>query len=232
MPESLLLKAVTSYLRAQQYVEIARDNRSDPGVVQERLAAAKEELERSIAEAKAKPASGFDRILVALGSRPEDARATDVVLRLARDSTSRVGLVHVVDTTTNCFPEAGVPTQGQLEHEFAVGAQLLSTAKHRFPMGLTVDEFIREGYPPDQVTELAKDWHADVIVVGTRGGGRLMHFLRGSTAEAIIQRARCPVLVVDYHTKIDSGSETTTSVDQTVNDDAEVSLESHRPVGN
>ena len=72
-------------------------------------------------------------------------------------------------------------------------------ARRRVPSSLHVEEIIREGHAPSEVVRYAEEWDADLIVVGTRGGGRLVHFLRGSTAEDIMQRSKCPVLVVDYH---------------------------------
>ncbi|MBC8106225.1 MAG: universal stress protein [Anaerolineae bacterium] len=57
-------------------------------------------------------------------------------------------------------------------------------------------EPLPEGDPADVTVSTAKLCDADPIVIGTDRRGRLAHFLLGSTADSVIRRARCPVLVV------------------------------------
>jgi nucleotide-binding universal stress UspA family protein len=57
--------------------------------------------------------------------------------------------------------------------------------------GLTV----RRGAPHRMLPELAAEIGADLLIVGATGGGRL-HRRLGSTADRVLRRAQCPVLVV------------------------------------
>ncbi|MEO8326564.1 MAG: universal stress protein [Nitrospirota bacterium] len=52
------------------------------------------------------------------------------------------------------------------------------------------------GIPSVQICEAAMKFHADLIVLGTRGKTGLDHFLLGSTAERVLTIAPCPVLTV------------------------------------
>ena len=52
------------------------------------------------------------------------------------------------------------------------------------------------GRPKDVIEHEAKEWHANAIVLCTSGHGRVSRFFLGSTADAVIRRAECPVLVV------------------------------------
>jgi nucleotide-binding universal stress UspA family protein len=52
--------------------------------------------------------------------------------------------------------------------------------------GVTVEKILRE----------AKRWKADLIVIGSHGHGKLYKLLLGSTSEAVVRRAACPVLIV------------------------------------
>ncbi|MFP5284746.1 MAG: universal stress protein [Thermoanaerobaculia bacterium] len=54
---------------------------------------------------------------------------------------------------------------------------------------------VRRGAPHRMLAGLAAEIGADLLVVGATGGGRL-HRLLGSTADRVLRRARCPVLVV------------------------------------
>jgi nucleotide-binding universal stress UspA family protein len=52
------------------------------------------------------------------------------------------------------------------------------------------------GDPAEAIIALAKDRHADLIVMGTRGHGRIAGLLLGSVAQKVVTHAACPVLVV------------------------------------
>ena len=54
---------------------------------------------------------------------------------------------------------------------------------------------VRRGAPHRMLSDLAAEIGADLLIVGATGGGRL-HRLLGSTADRVLRRARCPVLVV------------------------------------
>ena len=55
---------------------------------------------------------------------------------------------------------------------------------------------MREGYPATAIEEEARDRHADLVVIGTRGHSGLKHLLLGSVAERVVQKSPCPVLAV------------------------------------
>jgi len=52
------------------------------------------------------------------------------------------------------------------------------------------------GNPAEEIIRLAGEARADLIVLGSRGHGRLVGLLLGSVAQNVLAHARCPVLVV------------------------------------
>jgi nucleotide-binding universal stress UspA family protein len=50
--------------------------------------------------------------------------------------------------------------------------------------------------PADLIADVARNTHADVIVVGTRGYGRMAGVLLGSVTQRLLHVAPCPVLAV------------------------------------
>ncbi|MBP6672610.1 MAG: universal stress protein, partial [Bacteroidetes bacterium] len=52
------------------------------------------------------------------------------------------------------------------------------------------------GIPFVEITQFAKEHDVDIIIVATHGMTGVEHILFGSTAEKIIRKAPCPVLVV------------------------------------
>lgn len=55
---------------------------------------------------------------------------------------------------------------------------------------------ILEGDPASAIIEVAKVRNSDVIVMGSRGLGRLAGLLLGSTSQKVVSHAPCPVLIV------------------------------------
>lgn len=59
-----------------------------------------------------------------------------------------------------------------------------------------VNYVVRVGRAWQEVTEMAKETNADLLVIATHGYTGLKHVLLGSVAEKIIRHAPCPVLTV------------------------------------
>ncbi|HSL81584.1 MAG TPA: universal stress protein, partial [Thermoanaerobaculia bacterium] len=53
-----------------------------------------------------------------------------------------------------------------------------------------------QGIPAEVIVRRAEELGADLIAMGTHGRSGLAHLLLGSTAERVVQHAKCPVLTV------------------------------------
>jgi nucleotide-binding universal stress UspA family protein len=62
--------------------------------------------------------------------------------------------------------------------------------------GYRVDSEVLGGETAETILSAAERWKAEVIVVGSRGGGQMRQFLLGSVAYAVVRRAGCTVLVL------------------------------------
>lgn len=62
--------------------------------------------------------------------------------------------------------------------------------------GLTVSTAAREGRPSDVLLQVAKEWQADVIVLGVRGLRGICRLLLGSVSQAVAMHAPCSVEIV------------------------------------
>jgi nucleotide-binding universal stress UspA family protein len=63
--------------------------------------------------------------------------------------------------------------------------------------GGTVKETrLREGRADEEIVELAEEIGAGLIVMGSRGYGRLRRALMGSVSDAVVRHAHCPVTIV------------------------------------
>ena len=55
---------------------------------------------------------------------------------------------------------------------------------------------VASGHAADAIVRIARDRHADLIVMGTHGRTGLQHALLGSVAEKVVRLAPCPVLTI------------------------------------
>ena len=62
--------------------------------------------------------------------------------------------------------------------------------------GLNATTVLIEGDPKSQIIDVAKEWPADLIVLGSHGRKGLSRFLMGSVSEAVVRHAHCSVEIV------------------------------------
>ena len=63
---------------------------------------------------------------------------------------------------------------------------------------INVEEMVVKGKPFVEIVRLAKEKEADLIVMATHSQTGVRHSHLGSTAERVVRKASCPVLVVRH----------------------------------
>lgn len=149
------------------------------------------------------PQIQYSRILVATDESECAKRALEHAYSLARSNNASVALVHVLEVTaqTNYVSDPLLgqqpivlsdSTEMQMEH----AKSLLAEIAERFGDLKEVHTFSRVGIPRQEILEVAAEWNADLIIMGTHGRTGFDHFLSGSVSESVVRRSLCPVLVV------------------------------------
>jgi universal stress protein A len=131
----------------------------------------------------------FKRIIVAVDGSATADRAADQAIELAKSLGATMALVHVVDP--DALPVEGA--SGWAEHD---GRNLLAALVKRATLEPSPAAFVPIGKPAAEIVAAAREWRADLIVIGSHGRGRVARMLIGSVATAVIHHAPCPVLVV------------------------------------
>ena len=137
----------------------------------------------------------FQHILVAVDGSEFAAHALEVASSLAAAVGAQIGLVHVIDPKF-VVNETGVPGDQLWAMLRADGKGLLETAASAVPAHPQCWKFLREGPPWTEIVDSAREWRADLIVIGTHGRSGLTRLVFGSTAEGVTRHAPCPVIVV------------------------------------
>jgi nucleotide-binding universal stress UspA family protein len=144
-------------------------------------------------------------VTVGLDGSPESLSAADWAAREARRRGLPLHVVHVGEQqphTYEPFAAESVPAPGE-DRSARMLREARASLAHRHT-GLVVGTEQLDG-PPDRVlAELAGP--ADVLVVGSRGLGRVAGHLFGSVATAVVARAQGTVVVVGEDNGADSGT--------------------------
>jgi nucleotide-binding universal stress UspA family protein len=70
--------------------------------------------------------------------------------------------------------------------------------KGRSAGGKVAEAHLRVGAAATEIVALAEDIEAGLIVMGSRGLGRIRRALMGSVSDGVVRHAHCPVLVVRH----------------------------------
>ena len=62
--------------------------------------------------------------------------------------------------------------------------------------GIVNEAHLREGKADEEIVDLAQSIGAGLIVMGSRGRGRIRRALMGSVSESVVRHAHCPVTIV------------------------------------
>jgi nucleotide-binding universal stress UspA family protein len=111
---------------------------------------------------------------------------------------ARLVLVHAYHLPFEYTAYGTIPTSVDYTKDVEGSAEerLAETAAGLADLGPEIETRAVEGYPPDVIVEAAESVGADLIAMGTHGRTGLAHLFLGSTAERVVQHARCPVLTV------------------------------------
>ena len=120
---------------------------------------------------------------------------------LARSFGASILCVHVIEPMV---PTVGYSGMAEPLPIADITDQLENSAERELPKiaereecaGLEIEELIVHGEAASEIVSVARERKVDLIVVSSHGRTGLGRILFGSTAEAVVRHAPCPVLVV------------------------------------
>jgi nucleotide-binding universal stress UspA family protein len=137
------------------------------------------------------------RILVATDGSREAQLALTTAADLAKSTDSELHVLHVGELPLVYHPERHAYRAEYEEHE-REAQQILEAEVERIDgAGATAAQaHLRMGRADEEIVELAQSIDAGLIVIGSRGQGRLRRALVGSVSESVVRHAHCPVTIV------------------------------------
>jgi universal stress protein A len=141
-------------------------------------------------------AMGFKKVLIAIDSGPVAVRAAETGVNLAQALGAEVAFINVVDSALAYPGDTGPPASELIAAPKLNAKRLLTTIRQRVSPQSSVLEFIQVGTPSEEIVKVAKEWPADLLVIGSHGRGGMQRALLGSVAETVMRHAPCPLVVV------------------------------------
>lgn len=142
----------------------------------------------------------FKNVLFATDFSPAAAAALPYAKELARAYGSKIWAFHVSPPTVNPMTDPS----GWAALEKAAKARRDEDQKFLLNSfaGIKPEVVIEEGDLWSVLRKTIKDYHIDLIVMGTHGRTGVVKALLGSVAEEILRQAPCPVLTVNPHAAV------------------------------
>jgi nucleotide-binding universal stress UspA family protein len=134
------------------------------------------------------------KILLATDGSREAQLASTTAADLANSTNSELHVVHVGELRPTFLAQTEVEP-AELERD----AQRLLDEQARTveEAGGTVKEaHLRLGRTDEEIVDLAHSLGIGLIVMGSRGRGRIRRALMGSVSESVVRHAHCPVTIV------------------------------------
>jgi len=138
----------------------------------------------------------FRHILVGVDGSEAAQRALERALDLAALSGAKVLVVSVEEKLPAFAATVGeVQEEERYEHRYFRQIQH-EVRRQADARGVPVHLEVVPGHPAQVLTRLAAERGCDLVVVGHTGHSRLHHLFLGSTADRVVERAHCAVLVI------------------------------------
>jgi nucleotide-binding universal stress UspA family protein len=141
------------------------------------------------------------RIVLAVDGSQYSADAAEAVAARPWPKDTVIRVLSAVEDVTSPAAELWYDAGGSLERtreELMIRAERLTTgiAESLRASGLAVETAVRYGDARSCIVDEAKEWGADLIVVGSHGYTGLKRLLLGSASQSVVSHAPCSVEVV------------------------------------
>ena len=121
------------------------------------------------------------------------AHALKMAAMLARDYSARLILLHAMEPPIY-YGELGVSFSAPESYRESALDRVAALVHSLAP--LNAEPLLLDGVAAPEILRVAKEEHADMIVLGSHGRTGIGRVLMGSVAEEIARKAPCPVLIV------------------------------------
>jgi nucleotide-binding universal stress UspA family protein len=141
------------------------------------------------------------KILVPIDGSEYSLKAAKYAIKIAKDENAQLLCIHIITPRIPYGYSSSIPTTDKSHTEIKDKVQDLfdmirQKAKNEGLSDMKTDVFVDFKSVSESILNYSANEDTDLIVIGTKGRTGLKRFLIGSVANAVIQHAHCPVLLV------------------------------------
>ena len=159
----------------------------------------------------------FQKILVALDTSSLNRSVFEAALNLAKAVNANVMLLHVLSSEEEGSPDISLVSHAEYYQGYGLSGEILQMQRQRWEefanRGLEMLRSLTDeataagvktefsqiaGSPSRTVCEFARNWQADLIIMGRRGHSGLSELFMGSVSNYVLHHAPCSVLTVQH----------------------------------
>jgi nucleotide-binding universal stress UspA family protein len=140
----------------------------------------------------AKDVCALSNVLVCVDGSKHSMKALGFALKLTERLNSKMALINVQERR---LQKASPKVAEELAQKIFSSA-LETVGRKEFK----VDKKLEFGVPSDVIVEVAEKGNFDLIILGSRGLGKVKRFLLGSVSDDVSHKAKCSVLIVPART--------------------------------
>ncbi len=135
----------------------------------------------------------YKHILLATDLHQDNQEVINQAVALAKRNDARLSVINVLPNIPY-YMASGVPSIADLEdHLEDDNMRKLKALEAK--IDLDADYHLLHGSPKRKIVELAKEINCDIVIIGSHGRHGVERFI-GSTANGVLQRAHCDVLII------------------------------------
>jgi len=151
------------------------------------------------------------KILIGIDDSKYAEHAAEYGFDIAHKFKAEVGLVNIVEPVmmpqtiastdplmSMAMPGTGIEEMELLDIQKNQSENIVDRAVKKFAGNIQVTQFHEYGSTSDGIISCAKEFGADLIIVGTHNRTGLDRLLMGSVAEHVVRHSEVPVLVVPF----------------------------------
>lgn len=142
------------------------------------------------------------KLLIALDLSGATAKILDAVRNMPAGAALQARVLHVAEPNPDFIGyEAGPEVvREQVAEEFRRQHSAVQQAASELrAAGVEASALLIQGATVDAIVEQAKEFQADLIVMGTHGRSALFDVFVGSVSQGVIRKSDVPVLLVPTH---------------------------------
>lgn len=132
------------------------------------------------------------KVLLATDGSEDAALAARAAADLARKSGAELHVVHAWSDIPSPHAHRYIERELKARAQEVLDEQVAAVEK----LGAAAERHLVEGRTAQAILWLSERIDAGMIVLGSRGLGRLKRLLLGSVADGVVRHAHCPVLVI------------------------------------